>query len=144
MKVCTICKETKSPNEFNTNSRKKDGKQNYCKECGKKAHAAYYKTNRTSMRAQINERTRRVRAEYRQKVFNYLAAHSCVDCGESDPIVLEFDHVRGQKLEAVAVLVQQAVAWGRIEAEIAKCEVRCANCHRRKTYKECASYRVTG
>jgi hypothetical protein len=35
--------------------------------------------------------------EGRQYVWSYLSTHPCVDCGESNPIVLESDHVRGRK-----------------------------------------------
>jgi hypothetical protein len=58
-----------------------------------------------------------------------------VDCGESDPIVLEFDHIRGKKVGDVSTLAGQAFSWHKLSAEIAKCEVRCANCHRRRTYE---------
>ncbi len=66
-------------------------------------------------------------------VKEYLAVHPCVDCGENDPVVLEFDHVTGEKLSEVSSLAQTASSLDRIKREIAKCEVRCANCHRRKT-----------
>jgi hypothetical protein len=57
----------------------------------------------------------------------------CVDCGESDVRLLEFDHVRGIKESDISTLVPVGMAWQRIVREIAKCEVKCANCHRRRT-----------
>ncbi len=64
----------------------------------------------------------------------YLEAHPCTDCGESNPWVLEFDHVRGEKKNDVGKLVCMGRAVATIEAEIAKCEVVCANCHKIRTY----------
>jgi hypothetical protein len=76
----------------------------------------------------------RSRATVLDKLVDYLATHPCFDCGESDPIVLEFDHVRRQgKVAASAALIRRDASWRVIEAEIAKCVVRCANCHRRRT-----------
>ncbi|GAB5492936.1 MAG: hypothetical protein Phog2KO_31510 [Phototrophicaceae bacterium] len=76
------------------------------------------------------------RMKMRQYAFDYLLAHPCVDCGETDPIVLEFDHVRGVKLSEVSVLLGSTVSMKRLTDEIAKCDIRCANCHRRKTAQE--------
>jgi hypothetical protein len=58
-----------------------------------------------------------------------------VDCGESDPIVLEFDHVRGVKRGEISRL-KTMVSLETLAEEIAKCDVRCANCHRRKTHRD--------
>lgn len=69
-------------------------------------------------------------------VQNFLRDNPCVDCGETDPIVLEFDHVRGVKRKNVADMINAAYSLESLAEEITKCEVRCANCHRRKTYKE--------
>lgn len=67
----------------------------------------------------------------------YLSDHPCVDCGEDDVRVLEFDHV-DPKLKLFGI--SRGVADGRslksIQAEIAKCEVRCCNCHRIRTRQE--------
>jgi len=65
-------------------------------------------------------------------VWVYLLCHPCVDCGEPDPVVLEFDHVRGVKAFTIG---QDAGHVGRdlLIEEIKKCDVRCANCHRRRT-----------
>ena len=69
-------------------------------------------------------------------VIEYLLRHPCIDCGEVDLIVLEFDHRDpSTKRMAVSSLLRYS-SWTLIEAEIAKCDVRCANCHRRKTARE--------
>ena len=64
-------------------------------------------------------------------MWDYLKKHPCVDCGEKDPIVLEFDHLKDKLIE-VSRLVQYT-SMNKMQNEIEKCEIRCANCHRRKT-----------
>lgn len=52
----------------------------------------------------------------------------------ADPVMLDFDHVRGVKDADVKHLVTSShISLARVFAEIEKCEVRCANCHRRAT-----------
>lgn len=68
-------------------------------------------------------------------VSGYLDTHPCVDCGEADKVVLDFDHVRGDKVCEVSVMVGRGYRLWKIIEEIEKCEVRCANCHRRVTVK---------
>ena len=63
----------------------------------------------------------------------YLSEHPCVDCGEVDSVVLDFDHVRGKKFKNIAEMAN-SYPWLSVLKEIEKCVVRCANCHRRKTY----------
>jgi hypothetical protein len=82
------------------------------------------------------------REEIMRRIRSYKLGKSCVDCGESDPIVLEFDHVRGEKRADIGRMSQVAT-WAKIEDEIAKCELRCANCHRRKTARQ-FNWKVTG
>ena len=56
----------------------------------------------------------------------------CVDCGIRDLVVLEFDHV-GNKTANVMTLAQMGGSLERLKREIDECEVRWANCHRRRT-----------
>ena len=87
------------------------------------------------MRHQRNvRRTERVRrAKYREYIVPLLA-EGCVDCGNTDIRVLEFDHVRGVKVDNVTSMLKDA-SFERIQAELAKCEVRCRNCHVIVTYQ---------
>ena len=68
-------------------------------------------------------------------VSDWLSSHPCIDCGESDPIVLEFDHIL-PKSHGVRIVVQGWGSMKRLLDEIAKCEIRCANCHRRRHARE--------
>jgi hypothetical protein len=66
------------------------------------------------------------------KIRGYLASVllvGCVDCGTDDIRVLEFDHVRGTKLGSISVLMKAGKSLATIQDEVAKCEVRCRNCH---------------
>ncbi len=76
------------------------------------------------------------RARNRAFIEAYLLQHGCVDCALVDPIVMEFDHVLPGKLAHVSTMVRDGSPIAKIQREIAKCVVRCANCHRRKTARE--------
>ena len=135
-KRCCTCGEIKPLDEFNRLSKAKDGRQPRCRQCHKDWHAA----NKERHNAMIHARTRRLRLELATRIVEYLRAHPCVDCGESNPLVLEFDHLR-DKIDNVSSLVRRLSNWAAIEAEIEKCEVVCANCHRIRTAKRGGSYR---
>ena len=80
-------------------------------------------------------------ATHKQAVLEYLLSNPCIDCGEADPVVLEFDH-RDNKTANVSDGMRRGWSLKRIMEEVAKCDVRCANCHRRATAKSFGSYRL--
>jgi hypothetical protein len=92
----------------------------------------YYAENR----AKATERNRLARQE-RVARFNELkAALACQKCGENHPAVLDFHHRdAAQKEGEIAVLVRSG-SMKRLEAELAKCDVLCANCHRKLHWEE--------
>jgi hypothetical protein len=58
----------------------------------------------------------------------------CMDCKVSYPYyMMDFDHVRGTKQANVAELIN-TLSKKRLDAEIAKCEIVCSNCHRARTH----------
>lgn len=134
-KTCRACRQTKPIAEFTPDKRFNDGIGTRCLEC-----AQGQWTKSLNLEAE-RQRRRRREADQRNKTFvwNYLSAHPCVDCGESDPVVLDFDHRPGEKRSrnnSVSVLMNRRVDLARIEEEIKRCDVRCANCHRRRTFRE--------
>jgi hypothetical protein len=77
------------------------------------------------------QRKRALIAERTAYLVDFLRARPCVDCGEPDPLVLEFDHLGSKSFNIAANLGNRK--WQSILDEIAKCDVVCANCHRRRT-----------
>lgn len=76
----------------------------------------------------------------RRYIVTYLVAHPCVDCGESRLPCLEFDHrVPSEKLFTIGLYM--GAPHTKMKAEIAKCDVRCANCHRIRHSAENFFYR---
>lgn len=142
-KRCTVCQLTKSVDAFNVSRRRKDGRQTLCRDCSRVKSKEYYQRNLGQHRLVVTQRKRACVKANREKLWSYLLSHPCVDCGETDPVVLEFDHIRDKK-ENVSKLASAGNSWATVQGEIEKCEVRCANCHRRKTFKDSQAWRVLG
>lgn len=129
MKKCTKCKEMKDLDQFNKNKSRSDGLGNTCRECMKVVRTKYYLANKEL----VMQKNKVRKQSLRDQVWQYKATHCCVDCQESDPIVLEFDHISDDKVGNVSAMIERGFSWDTLLKEIEKCEVRCANCHRRKT-----------
>ena len=83
------------------------------------------------------EEKREMKARKYARAVAYIVSmklRPCVDCKEVfNPCAMDFDHVRGRKFKSVSQM--KGVSLSRIKAEIRKCEVVCANCHRIRTCK---------
>lgn len=139
MKQCSECGAIKPLDEFQKRARSKDGRTNLCKPCKRAYDNDHYSKTperRNYIRANSDARI----LANRGFIIDYFLDHPCVDCGETDPVVLEFDH-RGDKLGNVSkMIIRNSLAT--LKAEVAKCDVRCANCHRRKTAKDFGYWRT--
>lgn len=92
---------------------------------------------RTALTALTRHEARNVTLAY-----SILERSGCVDCGLDDLCTLDFDHVLPGKTANVLELARRGVRAARVLEEIAQCEVRCANCHRRRTLALHGSYRT--
>lgn len=80
------------------------------------------------------------RVDKRIWIIGYKAAHGCADCGEKDPRCLDLDHDdAATKDERLKWKINgkrrgmERLSWQDLKDEVAKCTVRCANCHRKRT-----------
>ncbi len=126
MKQCSKCKINKPLEAFSKCSKNPDGLNYICKSC-----VSFYDQQRE--RPRQREQKRAIIERNRRFVFEYLEEHPCECCGESDPVVLEFDHCRGKKHKNISKMIRDGSSLEKIKEEIDKCQVLCANCHRRKT-----------
>lgn len=131
MKTCQKCKQEKPIAAYGARKDSKDGRQYICRPCKAEAHQARREANLASILAAKSRRANTAR----DFIIEFFKSNPCVDCGNSDMRVLEFDHVRGDKFCGVGKLAREGRNLELVKQEIAKCEVRCKNCHTIKTYE---------
>lgn len=120
MKTCRKCKTDQPLNNFLV--VKSTGKPtSRCDACRREAQRDNYKRARPHIKAWI---------------YDYLSSNPCIDCGEADPLRLEFDHRSDKHFNIGKSFIGKAKGIETVQSEIAKCDVRCANCHRVKTHQE--------
>lgn len=128
--ACTGCGRGRGETVFPARGRR-------CVECRRAGVRAHYEANRVYYKVKARARQEVVLRQTRQWLLAYLSEHPCVDCGISDMRVLEFDHRDGvEKVAAVSVLARAGYPLSRVVREVAKCDVRCANCHRIRTHEQ--------
>jgi hypothetical protein len=121
MKRCKMCGEEKPLSEFYGNYKTKDGRLSWCKPC-------------TVIR--YREGVLRRAAAVRSYIQSIKMERGCTDCGYREhPEALEFDHLPGFVKEHRIAQLSAGAKREKIDAEIAKCEVVCANCHAVRTAK---------
>lgn len=114
-KQCTKCGEVKLTKvHFYKRKNSKSGYESQCKSCRKQADKAR-------------------RNKIKEYILNYAMSQGCIDCGEINPLLLEFDHVDGLGEKEFSIAKMSNYSLNRIKEEMEKCVVRCVCCHRLKT-----------
>lgn len=134
-RVCSKCQTEKPIEEFRLRNRFTQRRQSYCNDCGSEMGKAWYERNKDYQKANAKKHTTVYRDTIREYLWNYLLSHPCAECGESDPIVLEFHHLHSKDM-AISEMVTRITSVGKLEEELKKTQVLCSNCHRRLTAKE--------
>lgn len=115
-KSCTKCGEFKPLSEFHSAGKGIGGKHPHCAQCKNAKNAQWNAKQKLKVDALI-ETSRSV---------------GCLLCGETDPVVLDFHHLGNvKKDDHVMRMAGRRISIERVRAELEKCVVLCANCHRR-------------
>ena len=134
-RYCTKCFLQKPVEEFPWKYKSLGKRHTVCKDCYKKRSSDSYQHNKQRQLDNVRRNNQNYRAQARQYVLAFLLTHPCSKCGESDPRVLEFHH-EGEKSNEVSRLIGRGASLDGLVAEIEKCIVLCANCHRKLTSDE--------
>lgn len=141
-KICGECRKRKSVEEFSVKLKATGVRSSKCKQCSQEYSRKHYKNNSAMYKAKAVAYTKQATVRARDWVFEYLAKASCLDCGNADFRVLEFDHVRDSKTMTIAKMMVMGRSIKAIQEEVNKCEVVCSNCHRIRTQTRQNSWRM--
>lgn len=135
--ICNECKIDKSEQEFTFRRKEKGIRHKRCSLCTRRTTRDWHRNlsiERKSVRNKSKIASRRERTgRYRIELYEYLNSKGCKNCGERNPVVLDFDHINPDEKEFTISAVVGNVSKESLWAEIEKCDVLCANCHRKKT-----------
>jgi len=133
MKICDKCGHPKEDIEFVFKRKKKNERRNTCRRCCKEYSKAHYQKNKAKYIKRARVFNDKQANRNRHLLYDYLKSKKCVDCGNDDVRVLEFDHKSALDKKDNVGNMMHRYSWKTILEEIKKCEIRCANCHRIKT-----------
>lgn len=128
-KFCPKCDNHLPISDFNFKNKAKGIYQHSCRECTK----AYIRDHYSRNKGQYLERNRRARKRSRQRLTDLKTA-PCTDCGQTFPtFVMEFDH-RDPATKEFSISRGPFTWYRRVEEEVKKCDLVCANCHKIRTH----------
>ena len=128
-----MCRKNVPLDQYNKNKAKPDGLTISCRPCMVTYQAAHYQRNKKKMNDKAHVRSKRNLAYWRELKDN----KPCADCKVVHRyFALDYDHLDSSlKVADVATLINTGQARAAVEAEIAKCDLVCATCHRYRTWK---------
>lgn len=92
----------------------------------------WYSLNKLSERKHVYRRRKEIKLWFEDFKKNL----KCSICGENHPATLDFHHRdRKSKEFGINLIVHSGHSKEKILKELEKCEVLCANCHRKLHYK---------
>lgn len=128
-RVCRKCKLEKPIEQYSWYRIGEAARQTQCKGCANAAGKRNYQEN-----AQRYKDLAAQRMKIARERLNDIKSKPCMDCGGVfHPYAMDFDHVRGEKVDDISRMFRHRFAWAKIEEEIAKCDLVCATCHRLRT-----------
>ena len=133
VKRCPRCKRGLPPEAFDFRDAARTRLQSYCRTCAKEAWCDWYSRDANRERhCRLVGSRRRARIKRHREIIRSIKKQPCADCGRTfPPEAMDFDHIGEKRIEVSRLVYISGTA--ALLAEIEKCEVVCANCHRIRT-----------
>ena len=130
MKQCTKCNKEKDLSEFSFKNKKLSILSSQCKDCHKEYSKFHYENNKQSYIKKAVDRNKNIHVEYKL-LTDEIKSVGCKYCPEKDICCLDFHHINDDKEYNISTMISSGYSKETLLKEIAKCEVVCANCHRK-------------
>jgi len=129
-KQCRKCLAFLPRSEFHRDRGRPDGLFLWCKSCAKKASADRWANvpKQRLIHAEADNRWRRKTVQRTRLIKTFVG---CAFCNERAGVCLDFHHIDPKTKEITIGSDKRGVSWERVNEEILKCVVLCANCHRK-------------
>jgi hypothetical protein len=142
-KKCPSCLKTKDIDQFSFRNKAQGLRQPKCKTCCNSYQKDWYKRNAENHKVNVRKNKRKYVNQNRRHILKHLQENPCIDCGEDNIIVLDFDHIDpSTKRKNVTTLVNEGYSLDRVISEMLLCVVRCKKCHVIRHAVENGSYRL--
>lgn len=144
MKHCNVCDKSLPLEAFGKNKARYDGLQSRCKSCRREYQNAWFQDNKELQSQRIKKNRDAKKKILSDYIWSLLSTTPCMDCGEANPLVLEFDHrdPAMKEYKIAACRGAKTIGLDTLKQEIAKCDIICANCHRIRTQNMFGSWRL--
>ena len=124
---CSKCNKEKPTTEFFSNKKRSSGFDCYCKDCRKDYSRKHYGIRTDYYKNKVNRNKEKIK----DIILQYKQGKKCSRCNFSNPLALDFHHKNPKDKEfSISKAYIKGIGIEKLEKEIAKCEILCANCHR--------------
>lgn len=125
--ICEIHNEEKVIHKSGFKRGKQQIRQ-VCKTCNREHQSKWWNENKIEQQDRVKKNRKRLKLVG----LEYKLQNPCIICNETNPLCLDFDHLRDKEKE-VSQMILKGASTERVLKEISKCQVLCSNCHRIKT-----------
>jgi len=137
MQKCRRCCEVKEDEAFAYRDKKRGKRQTLCRECKTQYNRDWYQRNAATHKLAVAATSIVIRERNKRWLQDLKKNLQCIRCGESYPACLDLHHrdPAGKDM-SLGSAISRGWSLARLHAELEKCDVLCANCHRKHHDKE--------
>ncbi len=139
-RICSQCKIEKDLTKdfFNTKDKLGLKFRTDCKVCQNLKQSDAYKSKQKVYSSKHKKYRADLRKQNQKLLWEFFESNPCVRCGETNPVLLDLDHLSDKKYNISQIIYSHT--WDSVCEEMAKCQVLCCSCHRKKTAKDLGWY----